>query len=556
MIAHWMLYCLAAAVLLAGAAVGAEAACRALRLPGRWPWVAAMALTVALPLAGWLRPAAPAAEPRVAEVVVLAPAASGPTLPLPTQAAVLAEWTRDSGLGALERPLAVGWALASGAALMAVAGMSALLAYRRRRWTAGIAAGEPVYYAPDTGPAVVGMVRGRIVLPEWAREAEPRVLETMVAHEREHLRTGDHRLLAVGLLATIAMPWNPAVWWQLRRLRLAVEVDCDARVLRSRADVRTYGRILLEVGRRACHLPLAAPALCQPVSFLEKRIRIMTSPRIRFPRIRAAACTAAAAGLLLGACEMATPSGPSPADVRRIHAADDAQPGLQPAELTPLAALERYYPDVLTRGAGDDSHFIFVISAEGQVVHHRRWTAPEPATTVRTEQDGRALRISSAPDFDVDPANIRSIDVLKMRAREAGPDPLTVFWIRKNEAGVVNEVAAGGAQVRVRGGGDGTSNRSPETAGAEPAGSRGTLVTVGPTEGGGERQLILSSSAPIDTGGVPENVVWIIVDAEGNEVHRGTRPTETLVPDDIATIEVRKGPAAQGGGEIHVRLKP
>src|SRR5262249_58279568 len=28
-----------------------------------------------------------------------------------------------------------------------------------------------------------------------------------------------------------ALPWNVALWWQRSRLRLAVEMDCDARVL-------------------------------------------------------------------------------------------------------------------------------------------------------------------------------------------------------------------------------------------------------------------------------------------------------------------------------------
>ncbi|UUZ52386.1 hypothetical protein LP419_22985 [Massilia sp. H-1] len=41
----------------------------------------------------------------------------------------------------------------------------------------------------------------------------------------------DPQLLGLALLVLVAMPWNLPMWWQLRRLRHAIEVDCDARVL-------------------------------------------------------------------------------------------------------------------------------------------------------------------------------------------------------------------------------------------------------------------------------------------------------------------------------------
>ena len=55
-------------------------------------------------------------------------------------------------------------------------------------------------------------------------------------------------MLALAQLALLVMPWNLALWWQIRRLRVAVELDCDARVLRS-GDVRFYGDLLLDVAR-------------------------------------------------------------------------------------------------------------------------------------------------------------------------------------------------------------------------------------------------------------------------------------------------------------------
>jgi hypothetical protein len=513
MIAHWMLYSLAVGVLLCLGAAALEAACRALRLPARWCWVAAVALTLGLPLAAWTRPAP---SPSVAVPVAGERMEGGVTAPVAETVAAAANSVLP-GVEALERPLAAGWALSSAGALALLAAMWGLLAVRRRRWAAGEAGGVPVLYAPDTGPAVVGLLRGRIVLPEWAREAEPRVLDTMVAHEREHLRAGDHRLVALGLLAVVAMPWSPAAWWQLRRLRLAVEVDCDARVLRRSRDVHAYGRVLLEVGARARRSPLAAPALTRPTSFLERRIRIMTSPRVRHPRLRAAALGAAAAGLLLAACDVSTPAGPAPADVRRVYAADGAAEGLQPSELTPRAAVERYYPDVLTAGAGENALLTFVVSAEGRIVEHRRATLAPPSAA-----PGRGgMTVMPAPDLGLAPETIHSIDVLKMAAGRMGPDPVSILWVRQGEAGALRAAGAG-----------------PQAPAFE--GLRAT------------------TDQPMRAaGGAGDDVPVVIRDAAGEVVAQGRSGDLDLAAyrDRIDSIEVVKGGAAPTpDGEIRIRL--
>src|SRR5262245_15350048 len=61
MIAPWMLYTLLVGVLLYAAARGAEFVCRALRLPTRFVWAAALGLTAALSANALLR--APARAP-------------------------------------------------------------------------------------------------------------------------------------------------------------------------------------------------------------------------------------------------------------------------------------------------------------------------------------------------------------------------------------------------------------------------------------------------------------------------------------------------------------
>ena len=59
---------------------------------------------------------------------------------------------------------------------------------------------------------------------------EPAARATILRHEQEHARARDHlTLLYAGLVLQQLFPWNPAIWWMCRRLRAAVELDCDQR---------------------------------------------------------------------------------------------------------------------------------------------------------------------------------------------------------------------------------------------------------------------------------------------------------------------------------------
>ncbi|HEX8693454.1 MAG TPA: M56 family metallopeptidase, partial [Longimicrobium sp.] len=366
MTAHWMLYCAAVAVLLGLGALAAERALAAFGRPTRWAWAAALFLSLAVPAAARLfprqAPPAPAAPKVAAASAGPAAAAGGTAVPLELPARL--------DLAALDRPLLVGWGTASGLALLALAAMAAVLERRRRRWRPARVSGEPVLVSPDTGPAVVGLFRSRIVFPEWAYAAGEEVRALMLEHEREHVRARDPLLLAGALAVAALLPWSPAVWWQLRRLRLSVEVDCDARVLRRRSDLRAYGALLLEVGRRAGRSRLALAAFSEPTSFLERRIHAMTAPRVRQPWLRAAGFGAAAAALLAAACEAPGPLQPAPADAERVYSAPGAAAGVQPAALTPREAIARFYPDVLTKGADGGARLLFVLSPAGEVVRH------------------------------------------------------------------------------------------------------------------------------------------------------------------------------------------
>src|SRR5690606_13856642 len=168
------------------------------------------------------------------------------------------------------------WAFASTALLALLLLLELRLRRDRRGWLESAVDGVPVLVSHDVGPAVAGLFRGRIVLPAWALRLDAPVVRAIVAHEAEHVRAGDPRMLLAGLLAVCALPWNPVLWWQYRRLALAVELDCDARVLAALRDPRAYGLALLETARRRSRGALLHAALLRPRSFLQRRIEMMS----------------------------------------------------------------------------------------------------------------------------------------------------------------------------------------------------------------------------------------------------------------------------------------
>jgi hypothetical protein len=368
MIAHWMLYCLAVGTLLSGGAMALEKALRPLGRAARWVWAGALLLTLAIPAAAWALGTLRVAPPVAVRRIPLPAAVALDTGPAPLRRA--RPWLLEVlDPRRLQTPLAALWIASSTAAVLGLAGMAVALRRRRRAWAVAEVDGVRVLVSPDVGPAVVGLLRSRIVLPRWAVEADEQGRALVLEHEQEHVRAGDPRLLAAALAAVVLTPWNPAVWWQLRRLRLAVEVDCDARVLRRRSDVHAYGAVLLEVGRRTARTRLAASAaFAEPVSTLERRIRIMTAPRVRRPLVRAAAFGALAAALAVAACEAPMPTmQPSPGGTRQVA----GEPGsFARSPLTPRALLQEYYPQVLHDGMGEGEMIVFVLDAHGRVVTH------------------------------------------------------------------------------------------------------------------------------------------------------------------------------------------
>ncbi|MFL5541281.1 MAG: M56 family metallopeptidase, partial [Longimicrobiaceae bacterium] len=337
----WMLFAALVAALAGLAALAAERGLALFRLPTRWAWAASIAASLALPL---LLPARPEARSDVGGMMLETVAAAPAGTPLVGGNVVA------GGARGLDPVAPWAWLATSVAVAGVLAAAARRLARRRRGWTAAVVAGEPVLLSGEVGPAVVGFLRPSIVIPRWTLDwPEPR-LRMIVRHEREHVAAADPALLLAGLCAAVLVPWSPALWWQLRRLRLAVEVDCDARTLRAGPDPAAYGRLLLEVGSRgrAGAVPLAA--FSEPRSFLERRIRAMTLRTPRNRALRLASWTALAAAAVVSAAALPAPPLPAPATVPRPALADTTQPALLNAAAV-RRELEAEYPPML-RAAG------------------------------------------------------------------------------------------------------------------------------------------------------------------------------------------------------------
>ena len=279
-----------AASLGLAAAIG-ERVLADLRRPRRAIWIAAIVVSLALPAWSLFGTAATGDSS-----LVSLPFDIGFALPVQT---VTAEGGAGSspldwlaGVGRLAElatdSVVLGLWVATSSLMLAVIGLAAArLAFAVRRAERVSVAGTEICLSDRFGPAILGFFRPRIVLPRWLAREESRLTALVLKHEREHLAARDQLLLLGAVLSVAAMPWNPALWWQLRRLRAAIEVDCDARVLRDGTDPLNYSEALFSVREKSAGAPLGAIALTEPVSELERRIRIMMEKAGRFSVSRA-----------------------------------------------------------------------------------------------------------------------------------------------------------------------------------------------------------------------------------------------------------------------------
>jgi beta-lactamase regulating signal transducer with metallopeptidase domain len=327
-LAGWMVFALAISLLVAPAARLLEYGAARLGVPTRWVWLGALALTVALPNAAVLDAGdGPPSEQQSGTGVTVA--LDGERVPVRAEAAdprllkrilgavATGRSAVDRGLSAaigrarvdadVERWVGGAWLVTSLLLGLALVVSTRRLERRARTWPTEIVLGRAVRRSPDLGPATLGLLHPEVVVPRWASGLPADELELVLSHEEEHVRKRDPLLLAVGLVSVLACPWNPVIWWQHRRLRDAVELDCDRRVLRRGAPPRRYGDVLLKVGARGTSRLLPATTLTGSGSLLERRLAAMKTSRIEPALAKAFCATATSLALLVIACTTEPP---------------------------------------------------------------------------------------------------------------------------------------------------------------------------------------------------------------------------------------------------------
>jgi hypothetical protein len=314
MIIELMGYTTAVSLLLGLAALAVEGTFALAAWPRRWVWAVAMVISLAGSATMALRPHLPPTRSEAARTPVTTPATRAVRgIPLP--ALVIAAQPLRAG-GSAGAPV---WAsvetyakwswLGASSLLLGVYLVGALhLVRSRRQWPQRTVGGFQVLVTENVGPAVFGLIRPAIVVPRWLLEETAATRDAALAHENQHIIARDPVLLLAALLLFALAPWNLPLWWQLRRLKLAIEVDCDARVLSAGVDRRLYASTLLCVNQFAGKLPIGAVAIVGRASQAERRIRAMMTAPSRQRRLWVLGFAIAAIPLLVLAAELNPPS--------------------------------------------------------------------------------------------------------------------------------------------------------------------------------------------------------------------------------------------------------
>lgn len=284
----------------AGAAV-TEAGLRRLGAPARWIWLAALGLGPVMLGVGLAVPA------RASSAVSSGAASLLPVIELPGLIVGRGGWSVGP---TLTLTLLAIWVALSVAVLASLVRAHRRLLQESAGWQTRRVLGRDVLVSPNRGPAVAGIVRPWIVLPEWTLALPEAELRMVLIHEEEHLRARDSFLLTVALLFVAFTAWNPVVWWHLRRLKLAVELDCDGRVLRRDPDRETYGATLLAVASRTARPSLALAAFSESPSSLKQRILAMTAKTTRWTGLGGVLLVVLGAVIGVQACGVENPMAP------------------------------------------------------------------------------------------------------------------------------------------------------------------------------------------------------------------------------------------------------
>lgn len=218
----------------------------------------------------------------------------------------------------------------------------------RREWGEGVFGAETAL----AGPAVIGVVRPRIVAPsDFDRRYSPDEQRIVIAHERAHLAHGDPLINSITALVQCLAWFNPLAHIGAGALRTDQEFACDAAVIARAAHARrTYAEALLKA-----HGPAPAFGCAWPTpdfATIKERILMLKGPSLtRMQTLAAASVIALTVG---AACAVAWAAQPA----RVVTVFERAEEAPMLAEQSDAAfadaSWEKQADDDLAGGPADD----------------------------------------------------------------------------------------------------------------------------------------------------------------------------------------------------------
>jgi len=464
----WMLVTLAVSSALGLLATVGDRVAAGFGLPRRFVWLVAALLAVIVPLIGGLAPErspttaianvshpsviARALDVRAAHTFVVVPESSLS----PRRVTRFDDWVKAV------------WLLFSGVMLARL--LFAMNAVRReaRNWQHTADETGLLYVAPECGPAATGIFRPRIVIPRWLLNEDEDTRALLVQHELEHVLAGDTKLILAGALFDVLFPWNVALRWISRRLRLAIEIDCDARVVARLRRPRQYGLALLAVSERfAAPPPLAAPLFSSSAG-IEARIEALATPRVR--RVRRGATSLGALALVAaGVCAFThwpllitrtTISAPVQANRRvlpettdtafsaKLLARDSSERKEMARKMEDIRAwMAQYHPDVASRPGVNAVTFVadsgghYVTSIAEALSHDA--LAKRLGAALYDESVGERTQYAPSPPPDPEPwlglglrrTQIHHMAIIQARANVWAPQPFFIVVLYLKDRG-------------------------------------------------------------------------------------------------------------------------
>jgi len=363
MISSWMLYTALVGALMTVAAIALDRVAVARRRPTRMIWFVALLFSIAWPIGRAAARVAPAPT-RAVRLMPFNITVQSPAMTI--RAGVLDR-------AALDRALLFVWCGLSGLCLLRLLRGVTSLRRTSSTWEHAEIDGTPVRLSSNVGPAVIGLRPMDVVVPEWILSLDAPLRAIVLRHEEEHRSARDPYLLFGAALAVALMPWNLALWFQAKRLRLAIELDCDARVLRAHPSTERYGLLMLTIAQRRSVAPtLFAPMLTEPTTQLERRIIAMRTTTRSLARVTVYGGSILAIGVLAFACSLQsdTATGPKPSALPQRMGANQDYRDFQVekiAELIPGASPR--YPDLLrAANVGGEVVAQFVVDTTGRPI--------------------------------------------------------------------------------------------------------------------------------------------------------------------------------------------